>query len=97
MSRRAKKKSNKAGRLSISCIMLLLLAVMSVQIVQLYEKNEDYTQRMQTLSSQLKDEQKRAADISSYEEYTKTPQCVEDIAKSKLGLVYNNEIVFKEK
>ena len=35
--------------------------------------------------------------LKDYEEYTKSQDYVEDIAKSKLGLLHDNEIVFKEK
>ena len=35
-------------------------------------------------------------ELEAYETYTKSQQYVEDVAKSKLGLLYDNEVVFKE-
>ena len=37
----------------------------------------------------------RAEDIEEYGKYTKTTKFVEEVAKDKLGLVYEGEIIFK--
>ena len=39
----------------------------------------------------------RAEQLSDYEKYIGSQEYVEDTAKSKLGMVYDNEIIFKEK
>ena len=99
MSRRSRKyqKSNRAGRLCVTCIVLTLLAVMSVQIVRVYEKNQDYIAKEKRLTEQLEAETERQADLEEYKKYTQSQDYIEDVAKAKLGLVYKNEIVFKEK
>ena len=53
-------------------------------------------QQEASLQKQLEEETARGAQLSSYETYTKSQQYVEDTAKSKLGLAYDNEIIFKE-
>lgn len=97
MSRHQKRKKNRAGRASIACIVIFLLAVMSIQILRLYDNNREYIAREKILTEQLENESERQQQIAEYEEYTKSKEYVEDTAKSKLGLVYENEIVFKEK
>ena len=97
MSRYRRKKKNRAGRFSIACIVILLLAVMSVQSIRLYDKNQDYDLKEADLNEQLEQETERRDQIADYEEYIGSQEYVEDTAKSKLGLVYDNEIVFKEK
>jgi len=82
------------------CITLLLLVmagVMSVQMVSLYEKNQEYRGREQELQSQLEAEESRREELEKYEEYITTKEYIEKIAKTKLGLVYPNEVIFKEK
>lgn len=96
MSRYRKEKKNRAGRMSIACIVICLLAVMSIQIMRLYDKNEEYTAREAELTEQLEEESERRDRIADYEEYVGSQDYVEDTAKSKLGLVYDNEIIFKE-
>lgn len=95
--RRKKRQQNRAGKIWISLIVLVLLVVMSIQIVNLKGKNEQYLAKEKSLRTQLEEEKNRSQEIQDYEEYTKTQQFVEDLAKSKLGLVYKNEIIFKKK
>ncbi|MCI9333955.1 MAG: hypothetical protein HFI98_04245 [Lachnospiraceae bacterium] len=40
-------------------------------------------------------EQKRAQEIDEFEKYTHTKKYVEEVARDKLGLVYEGEILFK--
>lgn len=95
--RRHRKKKKQAGRASIACIVVFLLLFMSVQIVRLYQKNQEYIAREDELSGQLSEEEKRKERLSDYEAYIGSKEYIEDTAKSKLGLVYENEIVFKER
>lgn len=95
--KRRKRQQNKNGMIWIAVIVMTLLIVMSTQIVNLHEKNETYLAKEETLKSQLEEEKERSDEIKDYEKYTKTQKFIEDIAKSKLGLVYDNEIVFKKK
>lgn len=90
-------KKKKTGRASIFCIVIFLLAVMGIQIIKLYNKDQEYTAREMELTQQLEQETKRQEQIKDYEEYIGSKDYVEDTAKSKLGLVYDNEIIFKEK
>ena len=91
MSRQSRryKKNNRAGKLAISFVMLTLLVVMSV-------KNQEYEAKEQSLGAQLEAETERQQELEEYEKYTQSQDYIEDVAKSKLGLVYKNEIVFKE-
>lgn len=95
--KRYRRKQNSTGKVWISVIVMTLLLVMSVQIARLQDKDQAYAEQEANLESQLKSEQDRSEDIKDYEEYTKTDQFVEDMAKSKLGLVYKDEILFKKK
>lgn len=94
---RRRKKNNRAGKLCVTLIVCTLLVVMSVQIVWLYQKNQEYIVQEKNLTEQLEEETQRQENLKDYEEYTKSQDYVEDIAKSKLGLLHDNEIVFKEK
>lgn len=94
--KRRKKNNNQAGKVCISMIVIAFVTVMSVQIVKVYQKDQEYVEKQASLELQLEKETNRQAELEEYEKYTQSQDYVEDIAKSKLGLAYNNEIIFKE-
>jgi cell division protein DivIC len=96
MSTKRKRKKKSAGTVSIGIIVLAFLAVMSVQIYQLKQKDDAKAAELEALQQELADETQRAEEIDALEEYMQTTQFIEDTAKSKLGLAYDNEIIFKE-
>ena len=50
----------------------------------------------EALMQEIAAEEARAEEIAEYEKYTQTKKYVEEIAKEKLGLVYEGEIIFKD-
>lgn len=93
---RGNNKRNKAAKLAISCIVFFLVAILSVQIVRLYEKNKQYQAMELALQEEKQREEQRALQLEDYETYISTQEYIEDTAQSKLGLVYEDEIIFKE-
>ena len=49
------------------------------------------------LKEQIQAEKDRSKEIKELDKYVGTDKYVEDVAKEKLGLVHNNEIIFKAK
>ena len=93
--RRSSKK--RGGTLSVAVIVVAFLIVMIFQIVQLKNKETAYAQQTAQLNKQLKEETERTDEINALADYMQSDQYIEDMAKSKLGLAYDNEIIFKEK
>ena len=94
--RKRKKKETRMGKLCVSGIVFMFLIVMSIQIVKLYKEDQTYIAKEKELNEQLEDATEEQQQLADYEQYTQSQQYIEEVAKSKLGLVYNNEIVFKE-
>ncbi len=94
--RKRRKKENRMGKLCVSGIVFMFLIVMSVQIVKLYKEDQIYIAKEKELTQQLEEATEEQQQLADYEQYTQSQQYIEEVAKSKLGLVYNNEIVFKE-
>ncbi|MBE5890727.1 MAG: septum formation initiator family protein [Lachnospiraceae bacterium] len=94
--RSSKRRNRRGEKLSIGLIVLLLLVAMTVQIVRLKQKEQAYAEQVEKLQQEYEAETQRAEDLKKLEAYMQTPQYIEDIAKSKLGLAYDNEIIFKE-
>lgn len=95
--RRRQIRNRRKDRWLISAIVVMVVGVMTVQIVNLREKQAEYATRQEALLEQLDEETQRQEDLKEYASYTQTQQYIEEIAKSKLGLVYPNEIIFREK
>jgi len=102
MSAQVKWKKNYRRRTHLGAwgIILIVLAVFGASTIggiRLKQKNFAYQEREEALQEAIEDERKRAEDIEELEAYTKTKKYVEDVAKEKLGLVYEDEIIFKSK
>ncbi|MFP3155914.1 septum formation initiator family protein [Lachnospiraceae bacterium ZAX-1] len=91
-----RRKQNRAGMMCVSIIVLMVLIVFSIQILKLSKKNEEYKQQETQLLAQLETEQGRQEEIKEYEQHVKTKDYIEQIAKTRLGLVNPNEIIFRE-
>lgn len=99
MARKAayrKKRQNRFGMFLVSIVVIMLMVVVAVKSLELQEKKAYYAQKEQQLQEQIDAEMERAEEIAEYEKYTQTKKYIEDVAKDKLGLVYEGEIVFKD-
>ncbi len=79
----------------VSFVVLILMAVILFKSHELKIKQAEYRQREETLQAQIEEEHERTRKLTDYEKYTKTDKFVEEIAKEKLGLLYDNEILFR--
>ena len=88
---------HKRSVLAVSAVVLLLFAVVTANSISLRAKEKEYLGQEQDLEQQIKKEKARADGIEELREYVGTDQYVEDVARDKLGLVHENEIILKEK
>ena len=100
MSRRQaahrKKKSNRLSMILITSVVLMITIVVAVKCAELKGKISEYAAEEAQLIAQIEAQEARSADLEEYEKYTQTKKYIEDIAKDRLGLVYEGEIIFKE-
>ncbi|MBR2045091.1 MAG: septum formation initiator family protein [Agathobacter sp.] len=95
MSAKRGKKKHNPGTLSIVFIVLFFLVVMSIQIYKLKEKDDQLLEREEILEQQVTEEMERAEELEELDAYTKSMEYIKEMA-NKLGLVFENEIIFKE-
>ena len=93
----AKRRRRANGAVGIVVIVFAFLVVMTVQICRIRAKDADYVQREAALKKEYQEETQRSSEIDDLETYMNSSEYIEDVAKSKLGLTYKNEIIFKEK
>lgn len=94
-NQRIRLRVHKRSILSISAVILLLVAVVTVNGISLHSKEKAYNAQVEELQSQLAEEEAKTKEIDELEKYVGTDEYIEEIAKEKMGLVYPNEIIFK--
>lgn len=87
---------NRFSLFLVSLVVLMIMVVVAVRSVELQRKIAGYDTQIASLSAQIDAETARAEEIEEYRKYTQTKAYVEEVAKNKLGLVYEGEILFKE-
>lgn len=90
-----KKRQSRLGMVLVTLVVMMLLTVIVVKSTQLKNKMAEYDAREAQLTEQIESEEKRTQELAEYEKYTKTAKYVEEVAKDKLGLVYEDEIIFE--
>ncbi|MBR3811754.1 MAG: septum formation initiator family protein [Agathobacter sp.] len=68
---------------------------MSIQIYKLREKDKLLAEREENLMQQMTEEMHRGEELEELDLYTRSMEYIKDMA-NKLGLVFENEIIFKE-
>lgn len=91
-----KKHQNTLSMLLVCGVVLLLMTVVFIKSIELKEKISDYSVREAQLTKQIQEEETRKKEIEEYKVYTQTKAFYEEVAKDKLGLVYEGEIIFKQ-
>ena len=59
------------------------------------QRNAAYVEELAQLQNKIDAEEARTQDIADLEAYMQTDEYAEQVAKDKLGLVYEDEIIFK--
>ncbi len=96
MHRKRIRKRNQAAMIVIITVVVILMIVLFVQGNYLRDKLNTTEQRISDMKQQIEEETLRTTEISDMEKYMQTDEYLEKMAKEKLGLVEDDEIVFKE-
>ena len=92
-------KHNEQNRLSMwlaAVVVGILIVVILVACAGLVRRLHSKNERIAELNGEIVKEEQRAQDIEEYKEYTQTREYIEEVAREKLGLVYEGEVIFKE-
>ena len=79
----------------VAIVILVLCCTVYYKKVDLDGKNVEYQKRVEELEKQKKKQEQRAAEIDDYKVYVQTKKYIEEEARTKLGLVYPDEIIFE--
>ena len=92
---RKRKLRKHLGSFAIVVIVFLMLIFVTIGSLSLRASNAKKQQRIEELESQIEAEEEKSEEIEEYSKYVQTKKYAEEVAKDKLGLVYEDEIIFK--
>ena len=88
-------KQNRFAVFSIIIVVVMLIGVMAIDGAGLIRKRTSNAKKIEELKAGIEAENERTEELKEYEKYTKTKKFAEETAKEKLGLVHDDEIIFK--
>ena len=88
--------SNRIGMIVVAVVVGLLIAVLLMRSLSLQKKiNTTYASNV-ALEQQIREEEERTQQLQSLPAYVNSDEYIERLAREKFGLVYEDEILFKE-
>ena len=91
-----KRNQNRLSMVLVALVVTLITVAVAMRSVEMTQRRDELTQREQELEQQKLAEMQRAQEIEEFRKYTQTKRYVEEVAKDKLGLMYEGEVLFKE-
>ncbi|MBQ9142082.1 MAG: septum formation initiator family protein [Lachnospiraceae bacterium] len=89
-----KKLQNRFSMFLVTMVVLVLLVVVGIRAYGLTQKREELLTKQAEIEALIEKEKQEAIEIEEYGKYTQTLKFYEEMAKKKLGLVYEDEIIF---
>ena len=90
-----RRRDHRLGMMLAVTVVLILMTIVAVKSIELRTKLEAHRAREAELETRIEQQIKRSEEIVAYEKYTKTRKYIEEVAKDKLGLIYEGEIIFR--
>ena len=87
------KRRHLAGYLLVLAVVLVLCGGLSYKRILLEKEQDKVLARYNAANKEYEDEEQRSEELSKLSVYTKTKKFIEDIAREKFGLVYDNEVI----
>lgn len=91
-----KRSQNRFSMFLVSLVVVMLMVAVAVRSVGLQKKVDEKAAELKRLETQIEEEKQRAKEIEEFGKEVKTKGYIENLAREKLGLVHEDEILFKE-
>ena len=91
-----KRNQNRLSMMLVTLVVLMLVIVVASKSVELQGKLYSKAMEEHQLVSRIAAENGRTESITEFGKEVQTKGYIEDVAREKLGLVYEDEILFKE-
>lgn len=95
MKRRRRK--NRTGLFLVMTVVLLFCGTLGIHSISLRADCQSLQKQKEELETKKADLKKEKKSIQEQQTYMQTNEYIEQVAREKFGLVYDNEIIFKAK
>lgn len=89
------KKSNIFITIVIAIAVVAICIFFKLKVREIRAQNINDNKKIEELNKEIDKEKERTENLETYSKYVNTKQFVELMARNKLGLVYPNEVIFK--
>lgn len=91
-----KRRQNRFSMFLATLVVVLILVLVGVKSIELRDKIDQKRTEAAQLEAQIEAEMQRTLEIEALGKEVQTKGYIEDVAREKLGLVYEDEILFKQ-
>ena len=94
-SKPKRKKLSPYTVLGIIILCIVLCGTVTYKRIVLNRQSSAYAAMIEQLEEQQKAQEERAEELKEFKKYVETDEYIEEIARDKLGLVHEGEIIFE--
>ncbi|MBR1700341.1 MAG: septum formation initiator family protein [Lachnospiraceae bacterium] len=91
-----KRTQNRFSMILVVMVVCLITIAVGMRSVEINRRIAEKDVQIEQLQEQILAEQKRSDEIEEFRKRSQTKQYYEEVAKEKLGLVYEGELVFQQ-
>lgn len=91
-----KRQQNRFSMFLVSLVVIMIMVVFAVKSIDVQQKIEAKRERAAFLQERIAEEESRAEYIEQFEKEVKTKGYIESVARDKLDLIYEDEVLFKK-
>lgn len=91
------RRKNRTGLFLVMTVVLLFCGTLGLHSISLRADCQSLEEQKQELEDKKAELKKEKESIQEQQAYMQTDEYVEQVAREKFGLVYDNEIIFKAK
>ena len=91
-----RRSQNRFSMCLVSLVVVMIMVAVAARSVGMQQKIDEKRAELQQLETQIAEEEQHALEIEEFGKEVKTKGYIENLAREKLGLVYEGEILFKE-
>lgn len=92
-----RRRKNRTGLFLVMTVVLLFCGTLGIHSISLRADCQSLQEKKEELEAKKADLDKEKKSIQEQQTYMQTNEYIEQVAREKFGLVYDNEIIFKAK